>query len=212
MGLSIYWLLSILPISWPFHRLLPLPGFIIMNLSCLSFIRFFQEDFLIPWTGRAAAPSTQGPQHYSGWPSLLLMVVHIQCLSVPPDHVLQSGEDCVCLLVPCNLTLSTVLSIRTIDWFVPWPPRLRTVPHSLGSGAKCSHSHVLSLPSGRNPQDSAIDLEAGRPSVHCALRDLSLCLQNPLNMLMTMIDPVSTFFNTILGHSIGRWEPKPEHS
>lgn len=71
---------------------------------------------------------TQGPQYYPMWPSLLFMVGHIQRLSSPLDCEFQGGGDCVCLPVLCNLTLNTVLSTGTVDWFVPWPPRLSPAP------------------------------------------------------------------------------------
>ena len=63
-----------------------------------------------------------------------------------------------------------------------------SMPCPLMLDARHPHSHVLPWSSGINPWDPTSDLEAGHTfvhtsGVHCALRHLSLSLQNPLKLL-----------------------------
>ena len=131
--------------------------------------------------------------------------LHLALLSPPklPLHSGKSSQHGPFSLASGPVCLSTwlsspELSTGTVDRSVPWPPRLRTVPCPLTLDARHPHSHVLPWPSGINPRDPTSDLEAGHslvytPGVHCALRDLSLSLQNPLKLLQPLTDSTPTF-------------------
>ena len=99
-----------------------------------------------------------------------------------------------------------------------------SMPCPLTLDARHPHSHVLPWPSGINPRDPTSDLEAGHslvytPGVHCALRDLSLSLQNPLKLLQPLTDSTHTFSSRVLGYGLwANWSqnldtppPPPPH-
>ena len=82
-----------------------------------------------------------------------------------------------------------------------------SMPCPLTLDARHPHSYVLPWPSGLNPRNPINDPEAGHsfvqtPAVHCALRDLSLSLQNPLKLLQPLTDSTPTFFNRVLGYGL----------
>ena len=99
-----------------------------------------------------------------------------------------------------------------------------SMPCPLTLDARQPHSHVLPWPSGINPQDPTSDPEAGHSfvhtsGVHCALRDLSFSLQNPLKLLQPLTDSTPTFFSRVLGYGLwANWgqnlhtpHPPPPH-